>query len=244
MSTSDQLPHDGSAQPLATGRLRSLNIGSERENPAPKRPSTGIFKVPVEGPVQLADPGPRDPTAERASGVGGDFIGDRAHHGGRHQAVYAFDRAELDWWAAELDRAIDDGMVGENLTLEGIAVDDAVIGELWEIGTARLRVTEPRIPCGTFAGVMQEQGWIRLFTQRARSGAYLAVDSPGQIRRDDEVRVVFRPEHGVTVAEAFRARTLERELVERVLEAGEDLSPKLRDRLEALAGGAQSNLPS
>ncbi|WP_144790272.1 MOSC domain-containing protein [Kocuria palustris] len=241
-------PHDGGApaDPPFQGRgiVRSLNIGAERENPAPRRVSTGIFKEPVDGPVAIADPGPRDPSAAVASGAAGDFVGDRAHHGGRFQALYAFDRAELDRWERELDRAIDDGMFGENLTLEGVAVDDAVIGEVWEIGTARLRVTEPRIPCGTFAGVMQEQGWIRRFTQRARSGAYLAVESAGEIRRGDEVRVASRPGHGVTVAEAFRARTLERELVPRVLEAGEDLSPKLLDRLQALADGADPQLPS
>ena len=226
------------------GLLRSLNVGAERPNPAPRRVSTGIFKEPVPGPVEIADPGPRDPEAEVASGVEGDFVGDRAHHGGRHQALYAFDRAELDWWEAELGREIHDGMFGENLTLVGVAVDDAVIGEIWEIGTARVRVTEPRIPCGTFAGVMQEQGWIKRFTQRARSGAYLAVESPGQLRRGDEVRVVSRPEHGITVAEAFRARTLERDLASRVLQAGDDLSPKLRDRLQALVDGAEPNLPS
>lgn len=227
-----------------TGRVRSLNVGSERENPAPRRVSTGIFKQPVEGPVAIADPGPRDPDASIASGVAGDFVGDRAHHGGSFQAVYAFDRAELDRWETELGRELHDGMFGENLTLESVAVDDAVIGEIWQIGTAILRVTEPRIPCGTFAGVMQEQGWIKRFTQRARSGAYLAVEAPGQIRRGDEVRVLSRPEHGVTVAEAFRARTLERDLAPRVLRAGEDLSPKLRDRLQALVDGASPNLPS
>ena len=146
-------------------------------------------------------------------------------------------------------------LTGREITPEGtaadghplgiaVAVDDAVIGELWQIGTVRLRVTEPRIPCGTFAGVMEEQGWIKRFTQRARSGAYLAVDAPGEVRRGDEVRVISRPEHGITVAEAFRARTLERDLAPRVLQAGEDLSPKLLDRLQALIGGADPNLPS
>ena len=87
----------------ATGRVRSLNVGTERENPAPRRVSTGIFKQPIDGPVAIADPGPRDPDAPVASGVSGDFVGDRAHHGGRFQAVYAFDRAELD---ALLDLAL------------------------------------------------------------------------------------------------------------------------------------------
>ena len=151
--------------------------------------------------------------------------------------------SERDSGVEQLRRELHDGMFGENLTLESVAVDDAVIGEIWQIGTAQLRVTEPRIPCGTFAGVMQEQGWIKRFTQRARSGVYLAVEAPGEIRRGDEVRVLSRPEHGVTVAEAFRARTLERDLVPRVLRAGDDLSPKLLDRLQTLIGGADPNLP-
>lgn len=239
----DAVPHDDDAGPAARGTVLSVNTGAERENPFPRPPTTGIRKTPAAGPVEVADPGPRAEAQGSLSGLAGDFVGDRVHHGGTFQAVYAFRRDELDHWERELGRELAAGEFGENLTITGLDVDAAVIGEIWQVGTARLRVTEPRIPCGTFAAAMQEQGWIRRFTERARSGAYLAVGRPGRISAGDDVLVLSRPAHGVTVAEAFRARTLERGLAARVLEADADLSPKLRDRIEALLRGEAPSIP-
>ena len=39
------------------------------------------------------------------------------------------------------------GTVGENLTVDGVDLTAAVVGERWRVGAAVLRVTEPRIPC-------------------------------------------------------------------------------------------------
>ena len=41
------------------------------------------------------------------------------------------------------------GEFGENLTTEGIDVNEAVLGERWRIGTALLAPCEVRIPCNT-----------------------------------------------------------------------------------------------
>ena len=53
------------------------------------------------------------------SGVVGDAIISRKHHGGETQAVYAVAREEMDWWGEQLDRELADGMFGENLTTVG-----------------------------------------------------------------------------------------------------------------------------
>ena len=77
----------------------------------------------------------------------------------------------------------------------------------------------PRIPCATFQGWLERDGWIKRFTQAARPGAYLRVIEPGDIRAADQVEVVHRPGHDVTVALVFRAMTLEPELLPRLLVA-------------------------
>ena len=82
-------------------------------------------------------------------------------------------------------------------------------------------MTVPRIPCGTFRAWIAEGGWLRTFTRAARPGTYLSVVSPGQVRAGDPVTVVHRPAHGVTVAQVFRALTLEPELLPSILAADE-----------------------
>ena len=116
-------------------RVESVNIGHPQPNPHKRSTSarsTGIGKQPVDGPVQVRDPGPK--TKGLGSGLVGDFIGDGKHHGGNDQAVYAFQREDLDAWQQRLGRDLPNGYFGENLTTTGIDVNDARIGERWRIG--------------------------------------------------------------------------------------------------------------
>ena len=178
---------------------------------------TGIDKRPVDGPVMVTRP--------RAKGLGmvglaGDRVYDVRNHGGPDQAVYAYAREDLDFWAAQLGRPLGNGVFGENLTTAGIDVNGALIGERWRIGAGLiLEASCPRIPCGTFQGWLAQAGWIKRFTQAARPGSYFRVIEPGEISAGDAVEVVHRPEHDVSVAVCFRALTLEPELLPRLLAA-------------------------
>src|ERR1051326_1299733 len=96
----------------------------------------------------------------------------------------------------------------------------ALIGERWRIGPdVVLEVAAPRIPCATFQGWLERDGWIKRFTEAARPGAYLRVIEPGDIRADDPIEIVRRPDHDGTIALVFRALTLEPELLPRLLVA-------------------------
>lgn len=182
--------------------VRSVNVGASRPIRAGKGRPTGIWKEPVDA-VEVRAPGPK--RGGLGSGVVGDFLGDRDHHGGDDQALYAVAREELDHWGRELGRDLADGTFGENLTTVGLDVDGALVDEVWQVGSAVLRVTGPRIPCGTFRARMAEKGWVKRFVAHGRSGAYLAVVEPGTIRTGDEVVVLSRPDHAVTVPVTFRA---------------------------------------
>jgi len=136
--------------------------------------------------------------------------------------VYAYAREDLDHWESVLGRTLPGGVFGENLTTTGVDVNGAVIGERWRIGDElELAVTVPRIPCGTFRAWIAERGWLRTFARAARPGTYLSVVTPGLVRAGDSLTVVHRPAHGVTVAQVFRAVTLEPELLPSILAADE-----------------------
>ncbi len=195
----------------------SVNVGREKRVGYSEKATTGIDKRPVDGPVQVSTPGPR---GRGGSGLAGDHISNLRHHGGDHQAVYLYAREDLDWWETELDRPLANGTFGENLTTIGLDVSGAVIGEVWAIGPQlQLQLTDPRIPCRTFAGWLSERGWIKRFTAVARPGIYARVLQPGFVTAGDIVRVLSRPDHVVTVAYAFRALTLESDLLPDLLPA-------------------------
>lgn len=214
-------------------KLLSVNVGKPRPNPWKGLSATGIDKRPVDGPVTVTAPGPK---GTGQVGLAGDRVYDVKHHGGADQAVYAYAREDLDGWEAELGRPLPNGAFGENLTTGGLEVNGALIGERWRIGAdVVLEVSCPRIPCATFEGWLERDGWIKRFTRAALPGAFLRVIEPGDIRGGDAVTVTHRPDHDVTIALVFRAVTLEPELLPRLQVAGA-LPAEIREAARRRAG--------
>ncbi|MGY1437505.1 MOSC domain-containing protein [Streptomyces reniochalinae] len=216
-------------------QLLSVNLAKphQSEHTDAEHKWTGIDKQPTHESVAVFAPGPR---GTGGGGLAGDTVGNLRHHGGDEQAVYAYAREELDVWERELGRTLPHGVFGENLTTRGVPVDDARIGERWQIGDPGtgplLEVCSTRFPCNTFAGWMAEEGWLKRFMGHQRPGAYLRVLEPGRLRAGDAVTVVHRPGHEVSVSFLFRSLTGEPDLLPRVLAAGESLDPKAREKAE------------
>lgn len=172
------------------GRLRSVNVAEPREiRHRGRTVRTGIFKHPANGRVQIG-----------ADGLAGDAVVDRKYHGGVDKAVYAYSVEDYAWWAAELGRELGPGCFGENMTTEGLDLVGAVVGERWRIGDVLLEVSEPRTPCYKLAIKMGgDMRFVKRFARALRLGAYLRVIEVGAIGAGDEVEIVDRPRHGVTV---------------------------------------------
>lgn len=205
--------------------LRSVNVGLPKDARWAEIGRTSIDKHPVAGPV-----------AVDSLGIEGDQVSDTRHHGGVDQAVYAFAREDLDRWVEILGTEIGDGQFGENLTTAGIDVNEAEVGERWTIGTAEFQVAAVRIPCNDFKEWMGLSGydnaaWVKRFTAAGRPGPYLRVTRPGVIAAGDEISMVHRPGHGITVALLFRALTTERHLLPRLLGI-DGLAEKARAKAE------------
>jgi MOSC domain-containing protein YiiM len=193
-------------------RLLSIHVGQpEYDGWAADVDGTSIRKRPVDGPVRAT-----------TYGLEGDRVAHPEFHGGRDMAVYAFAREDYDHWSGELGREVPDGMFGENLTTEGIDVNEALVGEQWRIGEAVFEIAKVRIPCNTFKGWLGESGfdntaWVKRFTRANRPGPYLRVLEEGVIRAGDALEVVRLPAHGITVSFMFRALTTERHLMPELL---------------------------
>ena len=204
---------------MTVAKVLSVNVARARENPDPRAMSkvTGIDKLPVTEPVLVRDPGPMH--GGLGSGLVGDTIGNPKYHGGDDQAVYAYAREDLDVWETKLRRTLAHGNFGENLTTVGVDVTGALIGERWRVGTdgLLLEVSAPRTPCRTFVAFLNLNHWIKTFTQAGKPGAYLRVIEPGTVRAGDEITVVYRPDHDVTIGLVFRARMSEPELLPQLL---------------------------
>ncbi|MDQ3705478.1 MAG: MOSC domain-containing protein [Chloroflexota bacterium] len=176
----------------APGRVLSVNVGQVREVEwLGQRSTTAIWKYPVDGRVPVV-----------GVNLAGDDQADRRAHGGRDKAVYSYSREDEEWWEQQLGRAVELGNFGENLTLQGVDVTGAVIGERWQVGSNVLEVAQPRIPCWKLGARMGDPDFPPKFGAAGRPGAYLRIITEGEIGAGDEVHVLYRPGHGITVGDA------------------------------------------
>ncbi|CAN5217887.1 MOSC domain-containing protein [soil metagenome] len=176
--------------------MLSVNVGSVRQVEYRGRvATTGIWKSPAPGRV-----------AVRGVNLAGDEQGDRRVHGGADKAVYSYASEDYAWWAAELGRDLAPGTFGDNLTLTGVDLQAAVVGERWLVGTAVLEVSQPRTPCWKLGLRMGDDEFPARFAAAARAGTYLRIAREGEVGAGDEVVRFHRPDHGVTIGSLFRAR--------------------------------------
>jgi MOSC domain-containing protein YiiM len=124
------------------------------------------------------------------------------------------------WWERELGRDLHPGAFGENLTTEGLDVTGAVIGERWRIGSTDSSRLAPH-PVQDLRGVLGRSRPRQELHAHGAPGAYLRVTREGDIGAGGPHRSRPSPAHGVTIGEVFRARSGERALVPRMLEADE-----------------------
>jgi MOSC domain-containing protein YiiM len=189
------------------GEVLSVNVGRARKFEYKRRPTkSAIWKSPIDGRVRA-----------RGINLEGDEQADRKAHGGPDKAIYAYAIEDARWWEKELGRSLQYGEFGENLTTQGIEVNDALVGERWAIGTVVLEVSEPRVPCWRLGVRMNDQMFVRRFTEALRPGAYLRIFVEGNVGAGDEIRGVHRPDHDLTIRDVFRIYTRDRDDIERLI---------------------------
>ena len=163
---------------------------------------TGIFKQPVEGPVAV---GPL--------GLAGDEQADPSVHGGLSKAVYAYPSEHFDFWQtvrAQAQQALwnephPPGLLGENLTLQGVREDELWVGDQLRLPNCTLAVSEPRFPCFKFNAAMGFNQATKVMAQSGFCGAYLSVLQPGTVQAGESFELVPGPRE-VGIRELFRSR--------------------------------------
>lgn len=171
---------------------------------------TGIFKEPVQGRVAL-----------RTLNLDGDEQADLTVHGGIEKALYAYASEHYYFWREELpDTKLAWGAFGENLTTERLLESTVCIGDEFRVGTAVIKVTQPRLPCYKLAIKIGRGDIVNRFIKSGRSGIYFSVVEEGVIGAGDELIFVRGDEHKVTVrevAELFIGKSHDAEQIERIL---------------------------
>jgi MOSC domain-containing protein YiiM len=176
-------------------KLISVNVGLPRSVIwKGKSVTTSIFKDPIEGRVNL-----------RSLNLDGDRQSDLSVHGGVDKAVYAYPSEYYDYWRRELPGVpLPWGVFGENFTVAGLFEDEVNVGDQFRIGSAELKVTQPRLPCYKLAVKFGRDDMIKRFLESRRTGFYFAVVQEGEVGAGDSIETIGRDSDGLKVAEVTR----------------------------------------
>jgi MOSC domain-containing protein YiiM len=172
-------------------QLLSLNVGRPRVlNWHGREIKTAIFKQPVAGLVALT-----------GSNLSGDEQADLRVHGGPDKAVYAYDVTHYAAWRALLPNWTDwtPGLFGENLTTDGLLETAVRVGDVFGLGTARLRAVQPRQPCYKLNVRFNDGGMAARFVQVGRPGIYFRVEVPGTVQAGDALTLLEAAPNRVTI---------------------------------------------
>jgi MOSC domain-containing protein YiiM len=173
-------------------KLVSVNIGKPKEVQwKDSTIRTSIFKYPVHDRRKVS-----------FLNIEGDEQSDLRVHGGVNKAVYAYDISHYNHWKNILVR--EDwqyGMFGENLTTSGLLDEQVKIGDVYQIGTAKLQVIQPRFPCIKLNVRFGLPDMIERFMEQERNGIYFKVVEEGTLQVNDEIKLVRPANHDVTISD-------------------------------------------
>jgi MOSC domain-containing protein YiiM len=186
-------------------KLISLNVGFPRQVTfRGELVTTGIFKEPIYHRTKL-----------RKLNLDGDKQADLTVHGGVDKAVNSYPEEHYRFWQKELpDMYLSWGMFGENFTTQGLFEDNVNIGDQFQIGTAIVIATQPRMPCYKLGVKFGRMDIIKRFLSSGLTGIYFKVLQEGEVGAGDVIELIRRDDNNVTVKDVVRIYTVDKDDVQ------------------------------
>ncbi|WP_224790462.1 MOSC domain-containing protein [Pseudomonas fluorescens] len=195
----------------------------------PEGQRTGIFKQRHAGPVRV----------ER-QGIVGDQHGDTRVHGGPEKAVHQYaaqNYGRLAHAFADSAAQLVPGSLGENISALGLCECNVHIGDVFQVGSAVLQVSQPRSPCWKINHRFDAEH-MSMFVARERiTGWYYRVLQPGFVQAGDVIELLERHSERFSIDRFWQVQLAHRPLIDDLLAlaAVAGLAPDWQRRLSERA---------
>jgi MOSC domain-containing protein YiiM len=138
---------------------------------------TAIYKNSVETPIEVKQLG---------------LVGDERTGYDADRALCFVSTNHYKFWEAYFGREFPLGMFGENLTIRGGVDHKVCIGDIYQIGSVIMQVTQPRTPCYKQAKKIGEPKFVKLIEATHRRGFLVRILQEGTLTVKDPVRLLER----------------------------------------------------
>jgi MOSC domain-containing protein YiiM len=167
----------------STERLLSLRIG-KIETFGPAGQPSAIGKHTVGSRITVSK-----------LGLAGDEQADRQHHGGIDKALHHYPFEHYAAWTRELPAKaalFKAGGFGENLSTQGLSEDNVCLGDIFQIGSATIQVSQGRKPCWKLNHRFGIANMARRVQDSGRTGWYYRVLGAGDMAQGDAFALIER----------------------------------------------------
>jgi len=178
-------------------KIVATNIGERQEiNWKGKLVTTGIFKYSVDKPIFLDTEDVKD-----------DAVCDRENHGGILQAVYGYSLKHYDYWQKLYpDLKFENGIFGENLTVDDLDETKIHQGDTFKLGETILEATVQRNPCFKLGIRFNNMKVVKQFWNTTFCGVYFKVIQTGFVKAGDVFEQIKSCPENPTIADLYVAR--------------------------------------
>ncbi len=137
-----------------------------------------------------------------------DEQADLAVHGGADKAIHHYAAEHYPFWCdnGHLPAATTPAAFGENISTLGLTEQDVCIGDIFEMGSAVLQISQGRQPCWKLNAYTDNKQMTSLFLKTGFTGWYYRVLTPGMAEKGDMMHLTDRPQDSWTVERVTRAR--------------------------------------
>ena len=133
----------------------------------------------------------------------GDSVADTIHHGGIDKAIFANSLNNYNHWKQYLNKDnISYGALGENLTIDSIDESTVCIGDIHQIGSVKLQVSQPRQPCWKISRRWEHKDFMQEIYSSGLTGWYYRVIEEGSFKADDLVQYISSLDTKITIIKA------------------------------------------
>lgn len=191
---------------------------------------TAIYKDRVETPIEVKKLG---------------LVGDERTGYDLDRALCFVSLNHYHFWEAYFGREFPLGTFGENLTLLGGVDQRVCIGDIYQIGSVVMQVTQPRTPCYKQAKKIGEPKFVKLIESTHRRGFLVRILQEGSLAVKDYVTLVERPHPTANIVYVNRIVTEHSDVrlmewLANMDELAHDWRKKMQQMVEAHNENAQS----
>lgn len=175
----------------------------------PEGQQTGIYKQRRAGLVRV-----------EKHGIVGDQHGDTRVHGGPEKAVHHYAAQHYARLADAFPGSASElkvGSLGENISTLGLCEVSVHIGDVFQVGSAVLQVSQPRSPCWKINHRFDAEH-LSMFVARERiTGWYYRVIQPGCFEAGDRIELLERHSARFSIDEFWRVQLAHRPVIDDLL---------------------------